>query len=101
MEIIYETFMGRLGKNPELKYTAKHEPVCKLSVAIDVKNQDKPDWKRVIVWGEQAESCKLYLKKGKEVFVQGRMRVREFKDQNGELRSITEWNARLVGFPNT
>lgn len=101
MENTYEIFMGRLGVNPELRYTKKQEPVCSLSVAVDQKDTDKPDWKRVIVWGKQAELCNLYLKKGKEVFVQGRMQSREFKDREGELRSVTEWNARLIGFPNT
>lgn len=92
--------IGRLGKNPDLRYTAKSEPVCYLSVAIDQVNTDSPAWKRVIVWGKQAELCNLYLTKGKEIFVQGRNYTREFKDNEGNLKSIEEVRARLIGFSN-
>ena len=65
-----ELLIGRLGRDPELKYTAKQEPICFLSIAIN--QQDAPaTWKKIIVWGKQAELCKLYLTKGKSVFVQG------------------------------
>ena len=100
MENTYEIFMGRLGVKPELRYTTKHEPVCALSVAVDRKDIEKPIWKRVVVWGKQAELCNLYLKKGHEVFVQGRMQLREYHDSEGRKRSVMECNARLIGFPN-
>lgn len=100
MNTTYETFMGRLGKNPELRYTPKSEPVCSLSVAVNKGKDEKPDWKRVVVWGKQAESCSVFLKKGNEVFVQGRVQTRRFKDREGTERTIEEYNARLVGFPN-
>ncbi|MBT3236870.1 MAG: single-stranded DNA-binding protein [Bdellovibrionales bacterium] len=96
----YELFMGRLGKNPDLRYTKKKEPVCYLSVAVNKDNSEKPDWKRVLVWGKQAEICNLKLTKGKEIFVQGRTNIREYQDDEGNKRSITEVNARLVGFSN-
>ena len=100
MNTEYNTFIGRLGKNPDLRYTPKKEAVCYLSVAVDKTDSDKPDWKRVIVWGKQAELCNLYLAKGKEIFVQGQNRVREYQDKDGNLRSIEEVKARLVGFSN-
>ncbi len=100
MEKTYEIFMGRLGVKPELRYTPKREPVCSLSVAVNKEGEDKAEWKRVIVWGKQAELCSLYLKKGNEVFVQGRMQSRSFEDSEGNKRSILECNARLIGFPN-
>ena len=100
MENKYELFMGRLGKQPELRYTKKGEPVCSLAVEVNNNTNDRADWKQVIVWGKQAEHCNLYLKKGYEVFVQGRNQNRQFRDREGQLRTITECNARLIGFPN-
>lgn len=96
----HHTFLGRLGKNPDLRYTAKSEPVCYLSVAVDSLNDAQTDWKRVVVWGKQAELCNLYLTKGKEVFVQGRNSLREYQDKDGNKKSIEEVRARLIGFPN-
>lgn len=100
MEKQYELFLGRLGRNPELRYTPKQIPVCKLSVAVKKENSTVPEWKRVIVWGKQAEQCNLYLKKGSELFVKGQKNVRLFKDKEGNQRSIEEFNARLIGFLN-
>jgi single-strand DNA-binding protein len=100
MENYYDIFVGRLGVNPDLRYTAKKEPVCTLSVAVNKDNEEKAEWKRVIVWGKQAELCSLYLKKGYEVFVQGRMNSRDYEDKLGNPRTITEWKAKLIGFPN-
>lgn len=96
----YELFIGRLGKNPDLRYTQKQEPICYLSVAVNKNNDQNPDWKRVIVWGRQAEICSVQLKKGAEIFVQGRNSSREFKDKEGKMRTIEEVKARLVGFSN-
>jgi single-strand DNA-binding protein len=94
-------FVGRLGKKPDLRYTPKSEPVCYLSVAINKEGSDKVEWKRVIVWGKQAELCKMYLDKGKEVFVQGRIVNRPYKDNDGVERVVNEVKASLIGFPNT
>lgn len=96
----YELFVGRLGQNPDLRYTQKQEPICFLSVAQKTDNPDKPLWRRVIAWGKQAEMAKLYLKKGNEVFVQGRVEVRNFVDKHENERSIEEVKARLIGFSN-
>ena len=100
MENNYEIFIGRLGVKPELRYTKKQEPVCSLSVAVNRQGKEKADWKRVVVWGKQAELCNLYLKKGNEVFVQGRKEVKFYDGKNGEMKTYEEFNARLIGFPN-
>lgn len=96
----YELYVGRIGKNPELRYTKKQTAVCNLSLALDKKEGEETIWKRVIVWGKQAELCNLYLKKGSELFVQGQTQVRNFRDHDGNERNIEEINARLVGFSN-
>ncbi len=58
-----ELFMGRLGVNPELKYTPSQKAICELSVAV-MHREGHTLWKKVVVWGRQAELCPLYLKKG-------------------------------------
>jgi single-strand DNA-binding protein len=98
MDKPFEVFFGRLGRNPDLRYTPKQTPVCYLSLAVSKNGLVPPDWKRVIVWGKQAETCNLYLKKGAEVFVHGQSQLREFKDREGNIREIEEVKARLVGF---
>ena len=95
-----ETFMGRLGRNPELRYTKNSEPVCSMSVAIN-KGADKPaDWRKVVVWGRQAEVCSVQLKKGSEVFVHGQNQKKSFETKEGETKTYEEVLARLVGFTN-
>jgi single-strand DNA-binding protein len=64
-------FIGRLGKNPELRYTQKQKPVCYLSVAVNKEAEKKTEWNRVVIWGKQAELANQYLKKGNEVFCAG------------------------------
>ena len=100
MEEVMETFMGRLGRDPELKYTPTGKAVCYLSVAVKSTEKDIPNWKRVIVWERQAEICSVQLKKGGEIFVQGRNERKEFTDKQGQKKGYEEVNARLVGFTN-
>jgi single-strand DNA-binding protein len=100
METQYETFMGRLGQKPELRYTPKSEPVCNFSVAIYQGKDVPPIWKKVVVWGKQAELCSVQLNKGSDIFVQGRHSERSFEIESGETKTYSETNARLVGFTN-
>ncbi len=93
-----ELFIGRLGRDPELKYTRKLKPVCHLAVGIN--ESDKAEWKKVVVWGEQAELCKTHLKKGQSVFVQGQIKEQSYINKKGEDQSYLEVNASLVGFTN-
>lgn len=98
MDKQYKLFLGRLGKNPELRYTPKHTPVCNFSLAINNGDEEETTWKRIVVWGKQAELCNLYLKTGSELFVQGQSQVRSYRDKDGNEQKIEEINARLVGF---
>ena len=100
MDRSMEVFVGRLGKNPELRYTPKQTAVCSISLAVDREGQEAADWKRVVVWGKQAEICSVQLKKGSELFVQGRIEVKSFKTKDGETKTFEEVNAKLVGFSN-
>lgn len=64
--------IGNLGKDPEGRYTPNGEFVCNFSVAVGYGEQ-KPMWVRVAAWGKLGETCHQYLKKGRRVFVQGRL----------------------------
>ena len=92
-------FMGRLGKNPELKYTRTSKPICYLSVAIN-NNESITTWKNVKVWGKQAEYANQFLKKGSDVFISGREEERSYRDKDGEIKAIKEINAYKIGFTN-
>jgi len=100
MNTKYEVFYGRLGQDPELKYVAGPNAVCSFSVAIPTEVADQPIWKKVVVWGRQAELCEVQLKKGSEVFVQGQTQQKEFINKEGVLKRYEEVSARLVGFSN-
>lgn len=93
-------FLGRLGKEPDLRYTKERKPVCILSVATINETEQKTDWHRVVVWGKQAELCNLYLKKGKQVFVHGHRELKEFVTSEGVKTKYEEVKASLVGFSN-
>src|SRR5215468_2480993 len=94
--------IGRLGKDPELKYTASGTPFCRFSIATsDVWNdktsgerQEKTEWHNVVVWDRLAEICNQYLAKGKQVYIEGALQTREWDDQEGIKRKITEIRAR-------
>lgn len=89
---------GRLGQNPDLRYTLKQEPVCMFSIAENKQLNAEPIWHRIVVWGKQAEYCSVHLKKGQQVFVKGTNVNKEFKNKNGETKSLIELRADLIGF---
>lgn len=95
-----ELLIGRLGKKPDLRYTKDQKPICYLSVAINKNKEEKAIWRKVIVWGRQAELCTLHLKKGSEIFVQGQNDIREFTGRDGLNKTYEVIKARLIGFPN-
>ena len=92
------TIFGRLGADPELRYTPNQKPVCTFSIAENLQGSDKPIWHRIVVWGKQGEDSKLHLKKGTAVFVRGRNQVGQFDSKDG-LKSTTELIAEFVGLP--
>lgn len=96
--------VGNLGADPELKYTPSNRPVCNLRLATNEKWKDKSgqlqertEWHRVTVWGEQAENCGKYLKRGRQVYVEGRLQTSTY-EKNGEKRYSTEVVADRVTF---
>ena len=97
--------IGRLGRDPELKYTSGGMPICHLNIATDEsytdKNGnkvDKAEWHRVVCFQKQAENCNLYLSKGSLVYVEGSLTTRKWEDQQGQDRYTTEIKAQRVQF---
>jgi single-strand DNA-binding protein len=95
--------IGNLGANPELRYTAGQQAVANLRIATTERWTDKSgqkqeatEWHRVVVWGKQAEIVGQYLTKGRQVFIEGSIRTRQWQDQQGQKRYTTEIVARNV-----
>lgn len=89
--------IGNLGKNPELKMTSTGNPVARFSLATTEtwknaqgEKQSRTDWHNILVWGKQAEVAEKFLRKGKQVLVEGRIQYREYTDQAGNKRNATE-----------
>jgi single-strand DNA-binding protein len=97
--------MGRLGQDPELKYTPGGMAVCNFTVATSDsykdkagQKQEKTEWHRVVVWGKLAELCNQYLAKGRQVYLEGSLQTRSWDDKSGQKRYTTEVIARTVQF---
>jgi single-strand DNA-binding protein len=95
--------VGNLGANPELRYTAGQQAVANFRLATTERWTDKSgqkqeatEWHRVVVWGKQAEIVGQYLTKGRQVFIEGSIRTRQWQDQQGQKRFTTEIVARNV-----
>jgi single-strand DNA-binding protein len=97
--------LGRLGQDPELKYTPGGAAVCNFSVATTEawtdkqgQKQEKTEWHRIVVWGKLAELCNQYLAKGRQAFIEGRLQTRSWDDKDGTKRYTTEIMASTVQF---
>jgi single-strand DNA-binding protein len=90
--------VGRLGRDPELKYTASGTPFCRFSMATDDswvdkgsgEKTEKTEWHNIVVWNKLAEICNNYLTKGKMVYIEGSLQTREWDDKEGVKRKTTE-----------
>lgn len=93
--------IGRLGKDPEVKYTPNGAPVAKFSLATDEafkdrsgEQQKRTEWHNIVAWNKLAEICGEYLTKGKQVYIEGSIRSRQWEDQSGNKRTSYEIVAR-------
>ncbi len=98
--IIFKSWALENLNHASIRYTKTQKPVCYLSVAVNSQFKEQTDWNKVVVWGKQAELASQYLKKGSDVFVQGRKLLKEFRTKEGELKTYYEVNASLIGFSN-
>lgn len=89
--------LGRLGKDPEIRSTPSGQQVCNLNLATsevytkDGQREEKTEWHRVTLWGKQAELAAKYLKKGRNVFIEGKLQTRSWDDPtSGQKRYATD-----------
>ena len=98
--------VGNLGRDPELRYTPQGTPVCTFSLATNERRKDAQGgepkdlttWFRVTLWGRQAETAAQYLQKGRAVYVEGRLRIKEYTGNEGGPRYSLEVNATDLQF---
>jgi len=97
--------IGRLGSDPEVRYTSGGGAVANFSMATNDawldksgQKQERTEWHRIVVWGKTAELCAQYLSKGRQAYIEGRMQTREWTDKEGQKRYTTEVVAQTVQF---
>jgi single-strand DNA-binding protein len=96
--------VGRLGVDPEVRSTPSGVQVCSMSLATsetwmkDGKREEKTEWHKVVLWGRQAELAQKYLKKGRMVYIEGKLQTKTWQDQQGQKRYTTEVVANNLQF---
>jgi single-strand DNA-binding protein len=95
--------IGNLGRDPELKFTPGGSAVANFTLATNEQwtdkagaKQERTEWHRIVVWGKQAEICNQYLKKGRQVYIEGSLTSREWNDKDGNKRTTVEVKAQRV-----
>jgi len=89
--------IGRLGSDPELRYTPNGDAVANFRIATnrvwkdqEGNQQERTEWHRIVAWRKLAERCGEYLKKGSHVYIEGRLETRSWEDKSGNKRYVTE-----------
>ena len=89
--------IGHLGRDPEMRYTPSGKPVTTFSVATsrtwhsaDGERHEETEWFNVVAWASLAEVCNQHLKKGQQVYVEGRLQTRRWEDGDGNKHFTTE-----------
>ena len=95
--------IGRVTRDPELRYTSSGNPVLNMTVAVDrqftnQQGEREADFIDVVAWNKQAENCANYLNKGRLVAVEGRLQIRSYEDSQGNRRRVAEVVANNVRF---
>jgi single-strand DNA-binding protein len=98
MSVNKAILVGRLGRDPETRYTSGGQAVANFTLATDEtfkdrsgERQKRTEWHRVVLWGKLAEIAQQYLKKGMLVYVEGRIQTRQWEDKrDGQKRQTTE-----------
>jgi single-strand DNA-binding protein len=98
--------IGRLGSDPEVRYTPSGVAVANFNIATSEEWKDKDsgekrertEWHRIVAWRKLGEICGEYLSKGKQVYIEGRLQTRDWEDRDGNKRYTTEIVANDVQF---
>ena len=93
--------IGNLGSDPEIRYTGSGTAVCNFSLATSESYKDRDgnqventEWHRIVAWARLAEICGEYLKKGRQVYIEGQLQTRQWEDKDGNTKYTTEIKAR-------
>ncbi|MCJ7715468.1 MAG: single-stranded DNA-binding protein [Anaerolineales bacterium] len=89
--------IGRLGQEPEMRYTPSGRPLTKFQLAVnrtwksaDGEKKTETEWFNIVVWGKLAEICNQYLSKGQQIYIEGRLHTRQWQDDDGGNHSSVE-----------
>jgi single-strand DNA-binding protein len=88
--------IGRLGKDPETRFTSTGKKVCHFTLAVNRRGASEPDWFTVEAWERLGEICQQYLTQGRLVFIEGRLKTERWTDDKGETHHRTQVVARQV-----
>jgi single-strand DNA-binding protein len=95
--------VGNLGSDPQVRYTPGGQAVANFNIATSERfnnkageKEERTEWHRIVAWGKLAEICQQYLKKGKQVYIEGRLQTRQWEDQQGQKRQTTEIVAQTM-----
>jgi single-strand DNA-binding protein len=95
--------IGHLGRDPEMRYTPSGRPVTTFSLATsrtwhssDGERHEETEWFNVVAWGSLAEICNQHLRRGQQVYVEGRLQTRRWDDAEGKKHSATELVAKEI-----
>ncbi len=102
--------IGNLGSDPEIRYTPSGTAVAHFNLATrdqwtgkDGQKEEKTEWHRIVAWGRLGEICGEYLKKGSQVYIEGRIQTKAWEDRDGNKRYTTEITAlamQMLGSPS-
>jgi len=97
--------IGHIGQKPEIRYLPQTErPVARFSLATNERffnpntneTNDRTEWHRIVAWGKLAEFCEKYLDRGKQLYIEGKLRTRNWQDKEGNKRYTTEITAQSI-----
>ena len=99
------TLIGRLGQDPEIRYTQSGSAVSNATIATNDywtdkqgEKQERTEWHSIVLWGKLADLAQSYLKKGSQVYVEGRLQTRDWEDQQGQKHYKTEVVVTIMQF---
>lgn len=97
--------IGNLGQDPEIKYSPQGTAIANFNIATTERRKDKDgnwvdhtEWHRIVAFGTLAQNCGQFLKKGRQVYVEGSIASRQYKDKQGQDRTIFEIRASTILF---
>tara|TARA_B100000945_G_C20026910_1_gene432622 strand:- start:22 stop:486 length:465 start_codon:yes stop_codon:yes gene_type:complete len=91
------SLIGRLGQDPEIRYTQSGSAVANVTIATNEYwtdkqggKQERTEWHSLVLWGKQADLAQSYLKKGSQIYIEGKLQTRDWEDQQGQKHYKTE-----------